>query len=80
MALSARVVRNADDGSLAGFVVAPEGRCDEHFVAIANRAVPLGGNSFALDGRRFLCNERKIIPGVPVDASGKRYEVKSFTN
>lgn len=79
LSLDVEVVRNTDCyGSLAGFTITREDGLDECVVAIVNRSVAFGGGAFAWDGRRFLFEGRKIIPGVAVEISGKPYEVRAY--
>ena len=78
LSLTVDVARNRDDGSFAGFTIAREDGLDERVVAIVSRSVPLGDGAFAWDGKRFLFNGKKVIPGVAVEISGKSYEVRAY--
>ena len=72
------VTRNGDDESLAGFSITRGDGLNERVVAIVSRTVPFEGGAFAWDGKRFLFNGKKIIPGVSVEVDGKSYEVRTF--
>ena len=78
LSLDVDVARNNDDGSLAGFSITRGDGLNERVVAIVSRVVTFRGVAFAWDGKRFLSNGRKIIPGVAVEISGKHYEVRTY--
>lgn len=77
LTLTVKVTMN-DDGSLAGFSIERSDGLGEQVVAIVSRTVPFGGGRFAWDGRRFLFNGNRIIPGVLVDVDGAAYEVRTY--
>lgn len=78
LSLDVEVARNEDDGSLAGFTIARGDGLEERVVAIVSRSVAFGDGAFAWDGRRFLFNGVKIIPGLSVSVGGKDYEVRTY--
>ena len=77
LSLAVEVTVN-DDGSLAGFSIGRDDGLDERVVAIASRTVPFGGGRFSWDGRRFLFDGVKIVPGVSVEVDGNAYEVRTY--